>query len=146
MPTHCECESNVCWHRDQCHHVDLVATTIHGTKLCEMCAALMPKQYLREPERHTYHVVVYWVNLAYGGPEEGGWWYSEGELVRACKQFRSEEQAYAYCRALNDKLEGLNERLGNRPIDSVISDGQLEASVFADVFPKSFPETKPHYE
>jgi len=32
---------------------------------------------------HVRWVNVYNVTRAYGGPEEGGWWYDEGELVES---------------------------------------------------------------
>lgn len=96
----------------------------------------------------SYLVSVYLEDRAYGGPEEGGWWYTVGQLIRTVKIFKSEEKAYEYCRRLNQKLRsrtfGPNE--GRRDISSVLSDGEFVADVYPDFAPKHFPEQRPHYE
>lgn len=93
-----------------------------------------------------YIVAVYHVDLKYGGPEESGWWYDRGSLVRVLKVFKDDEKAYDYSRRLNSKLRGLNERLGNRPKHSVLSTGELEANVYENTAPEGFPSHRPHYE
>ena len=95
----------------------------------------------------TYLVSVYLVDRAFGGREEGGWWYDTGELARIVKTYRNEEKAYGYARRLNTKLRsrsfGPNE--GKREISSVLSDGEYQALVHEGYAPKYFPETRPHY-
>lgn len=49
-------------------------------------------------------VAVYDCGQRYGGPEEGGWWYDAGSLVRPVKLLRGEDRAYAYARRLNTRL------------------------------------------
>lgn len=99
-------------------------------------------------ERHTYIVAVYDAALGYGGPEEGGWWFDTGSLVRVCKTFSNQERAYAYSRRLNAKLNnrewGPNQ--GRYEKSSCASDGWYQAEVHEDFAPKGYPERRPHYE
>jgi len=94
----------------------------------------------------TYVVAVYDVALAYGGPEEGGWWYDVGTLVKVCRTFRSETAAIAYRDRLDRKMPGFNRRMGRRPKHSVLSSGEFEACIYQDYAPKHFPDQRPHYE
>lgn len=102
---------------------------------------------------------LYWVGLyledrAYGGPEEGGWWYECGELVTDADIYTvlglfptchtDEDAAYAASVAMNDACQELNK--DRREISSVLSDGRYSASVHEDVLPPHFPATRPHYE
>lgn len=95
-----------------------------------------------------YLVAVYDSSLAWGGPEEGGWWYDAGSLARIVRLFRNADQAYLYARRLNKKLEsrtyGPNQ--GKREKSSVISDGVYEAHVCQDHVPQFYPAERPHYE
>lgn len=95
-----------------------------------------------------YLVSVYLEDLAYGGPEEGGWYYNTGELVRTVKLFRSEERANDYCRRLNQKLRSreFGPNKDRRDISSVLSEGIYSADVHEDFAPRYYPERKPHYE
>lgn len=99
-----------------------------------------------------YSVAVYLGRSAYGGPEEGGWWYDCGEPATFdCEQanltrfFRTREEAAVYARELREsiKLQEMNE--GRRPKSSVISDGVYEVHI-QDGWPRSFPDVRPHYE
>ena len=76
-----------------------------------------------------YTVSVYQVRRSYGGPEEGGWYYDNGDLVRTVKRFRSEDDAWNYCNRLNEKLYSHNYR----------------AKVYDNVAPESFPVNRPYY-
>jgi len=109
-----------------------------------MIEALAPER----KERHTWIVAVYAAELAWGGPEEGGWWYDVGSLVRIVRTFASEERAYAYARRLNGKLQSrvICPNYGKREKSSVLSDGVYEASVYQDHAPKGYPAERPHYE
>lgn len=86
-------------------------------------------------------VSVYMVDRGYGGPEEGGWWYDRGELVRLVRIFNNEESAYAYARKLNDRLDSTLNR-GRR----VLSEGRYAAKVHEGIPPKYYPEARPYYE
>lgn len=96
----------------------------------------------------TYIVAVYDIAQRYGGPEEGGWWYIAGSLVRQVKTFRSESRAYDYCRRLNAKLHSrtFGPNQGRRELSSVLSNGECQAEVHENHAPKGYPERRPHYE
>lgn len=92
----------------------------------------------------TYFVNEYLMDQAYGGPEEGGWWYSTGEY-RATHHI-----TYLFHEAhrIRDELaQGMmvefNE--GRPEISSVLSIG-LHVVIVQTHEGKSFPEHKPHYE
>ena len=92
-----------------------------------------------------YSVHLFLVNQAYGGAEEGGWWYQVGspEDHPANKVFKTAGQADRYKRKLEDLEDELNE--GRRSIDSVLSEGCYRFLVcYGEALP--FPEFKPHYE
>jgi hypothetical protein len=103
---------------------------------------------LRNKRRQTFLVSVFLVDRAWGGPEEGGWWYDCGELVRTVKTFPSRERAYAYNRRLNHRLRSrvLGPNEGRRELSSVLSDGEYQSRVHVGTVPAYFPETRPHYE
>jgi hypothetical protein len=96
-----------------------------------------------------YSVAVYLIDCAYGGPEEGGWYYdtytrstSFGQHLRG---FPTSLEARVYAQLLNDTvLKEENE--DRRPISSVLSEGQYIAIV-CDEWPEShYPTERPHYE
>lgn len=93
-------------------------------------------------------VAVYHMEQAYGGPEEGGWWYDTGQLARIVRIFRNEDKAYEFCRRLNHKLSSrlIGPNQGRREYTSVLSDGVYRAQVWVDNPPQYFPEERPHYE
>lgn len=95
-----------------------------------------------------WQVRVYLQDLAYGGAEEGGWWYEYGEAadeVSAPRTFSERYQAFNYANALNAGiLAELNE---DRPaISSVLSRGRYTAQTHEGDAPDFYPENKPHYE
>lgn len=92
-----------------------------------------------------YIVAVYMCDRAYGGPEEGGWWYDTGELIRVINVFRNEGKAIEFCRRMNRLLrKTLNKT--RRDIGSVLSEGQYFAEIHDNCAPKYYPEVTPHYE
>ena len=92
-----------------------------------------------------YAVNLYFVDRAFGGREEGGWYYDYGqpELHPLNRVFEHREDAEDYVISLQDYEEELNENLPS--IDSVLSQGQYQFRI-DEGFPKPFPSTKPHYE
>lgn len=93
----------------------------------------------------TYLLAFYEINRAYGGPEEGGWWYDTGRLVRVFRVFKTEDKAYAAARRANRLLEHLQRH--NRPVDSIIYSGERHAAEVHENFaPASYPEARPRYE
>ena len=104
------------------------------------------------------HVNVYLVDRAYGGPEEGGWWFNYGQPADPGDldpmhakdgvtlpvsgatvdwQKRAEMLADA-CHELND---------GDRrsDISSIASEGRYEVRV-EEHAPRTWPESQPYYE
>ena len=44
------------------------------------------EKYVSTFDRIIWYVNIYETNRAYGGPEEGGWYYDTGDLLE-CKEF-----------------------------------------------------------
>ena len=83
-----------------------------------------------------YTVAVYEVRRSYGGPEEGGWYYDSGDLIRTVKRFRSEADAWECCNRLNEELQQLR--------TDWVYDNQ-RAKVYSSTAPDSFPAHRPYY-
>lgn len=87
---------------------------------------------------------------AYGGPEEGGWWYDTfeplDEYAHMTKIVITAEEAYRHRDELRQWIvsEKLNE--GRRPTSSVLSEGQYDVHVYRGRYPHYVPERRPHYE
>ena len=92
---------------------------------------------------------------AYGGPEEGGWWFDCGEPVDHPfnRGFTSRGEARAYefqlgeDGELDDALEELNE--GRAELSSVTCEGVYDFMILEaddEGKAKPFPEFRPHYE
>ena len=96
----------------------------------------------------TYIVAVYDTGLKYGGPEEGGWWYDAGRLVRMVRMFRSEQRAYDYAQKLNARLRSreFGPNKGKHEYTSVLSEGEVAAQVHENSCPEFFPDRTPRYE
>jgi len=103
---------------------------------CEAHAA----EYSASPER-TIFVNVYLIDRAYGGPEEGGWWYDCGQII-AVYPCDTKEAASK----LKDWLEkGRYSNEGRRDIGSVLSEGIFNV-VLAWEPGENYPRYRPHYE
>lgn len=95
-----------------------------------------------------YSVAIYLIDRAYGGPEEGGWWYTYGVpdegLVYHTKYFEDYKKANKYSKMLYDLIvKPLNE--GRHDIGSVLSEGMFDTMVLKGD-PRPFPDQIPHYE
>ena len=93
-----------------------------------------------------YTVAIYEIDRAYGGPEEGGWWYDTGTFERILCATNDREHARRVCKRANDLIWSLiNER--NRSISSVCyAGGSFEAGVYEGLPPRAYPERRPYYE
>lgn len=61
------------------------------------------------------HVLaIYEIDRAYGGPEEGGWWYDCGQLVRIIGTARTSTRAYQLAARANRLLDRLQRH--TRPV------------------------------
>ena len=95
-----------------------------------------------------YVVAVYEVQLNYGGPEEGGWWYQSGELSDEykCEYFDTKEEAFAHRDSLQSTLDEECEE-NKIPLHSVLSRGRYCAEIRKNHHPEPFyPEERPYYE
>ena len=94
----------------------------------------------------TRHIVAFYeIDRAFGGPEEGGWWYDCGELRRVLKVVPNADRAYVLAARANRLMDRLQRH--KRNIYSVAyAGGRYSACVFEDIAPRAFPEIRPHYE
>lgn len=99
----------------------------------------MEVKVTRERPAEWWAVAVYTSEKAYGGPEEGGWWYACGELVEhhRIRFFDNYEEAYAYSQKLWEWCTTENKDRG---------DIVLSVRGFTEQMPYTFyPKTRPHY-
>jgi hypothetical protein len=86
----------------------------------------------------------YEMDRTFGGPEEGGWWYETGSLVRLHRVLCDEAKAHARAARANRLLERV--QCHSRPLSSVAYDGgRYRAIVWDGNPPPVFPVTAPHY-
>lgn len=91
-----------------------------------------------------YVVALYEVDLAFGGPEEGGWWYQTGRLTRLLRLCPTEACAVAVAARANALLERLQRH--RRPVSSAAyGGGRYAAIVHERIAPERFPATQPRY-
>ena len=94
-----------------------------------------------------YVVAVYELDRVYGGPEEGGWWYTTGDLVRIHSVEKSEERAWQKAARLNRSLAFKEKLSDRRPLSSIAyNGGSLGAGVYENTAPEHFPEYPPFYQ
>lgn len=94
-----------------------------------------------------WSVTVYLVDRAYGGPEEGGWWYTTGDPVKddpRNRTFLFRWQAQRYLPVLRAELDDENQQ-ERRNMYSVLSEGEYHAQIHQGRA-ESFPQERPHYE
>jgi hypothetical protein len=92
------------------------------------------------------YVNAYETDQAFGGPEEGGWWYEYGiPTGEPAATFFNEENAYAFCRRMNDLAHAINEAAGPYgDFNSVLCEGALAYRV--EQHPaEPYPQERPYY-
>lgn len=98
----------------------------------------------------SYFIHKHEVGLAYGGPEEGGWWYDSGMPVEdwAPMKVNDEDRAYEICRELNESEHVRAEREEQYDYTSVLSyrSNHYAYSVHETSIMTPYPQTRPHYE
>lgn len=93
----------------------------------------------------AYLLSFYEIDRAYGGPEEGGWWYDCGTHVRTFAVYHDKQKAYEMAYKANRILSRLQKN--KRPVGSVIyGGGRHSVIVHKNRAPEFFPEKRPHYE
>ena len=92
----------------------------------------------------SYVVSFYEMDRQYGGPEEGGWWFNTGQLVRTFKVAKTEKEAITVCRRANSLL--MRFRRGQPNIYSMAyGGGERHAMIHENAAPASFPAERPCY-
>lgn len=92
-----------------------------------------------EPVHTPYYVNVYELDQGYGGPEEGGWWFSVGIPVEeACEVYETAEAAEIARKALEEKYPRTDKQY------SVLGGADYAVQI-EDHPPRAWPETRPHY-
>ena len=101
-----------------------------------------------------FWVGVYLEDRAFGGREEGGWWYDYGILQTArwvyeeCGVFPSCHSTRAAALVARAQFQtGLDKLNSERRSDigSVLSEGRFAAVIHENELPKNYPESKPRY-
>jgi hypothetical protein len=87
-------------------------------------------------DTQQWFVAVYEITQCYGGPEEGGWWYHSGELIR--------QTAVPNCDEAKRVRDELRVRYPERPRYPERQEYEVVTGIAPHV--ESFPETRPHYE
>jgi len=92
-------------------------------------------------------VAIFLIDKAYGGAEEGGWYFTTGSRCDEYPPliFNNETDARAARRIAQDLLDA-DQNVGRRCIDSVLSEGKYDARVYGGYPPSDFPARRPHYE
>ena len=73
----------------------------------------MPTTCLIMPGRSRYIIAFYEIDRAFGGPEEGGWWFDTGKLRRPLKVVRSEAEAISIVSRANPLMARLQRHKRN---------------------------------
>ena len=100
--------------------------------------------------QNFYTVAIYMEDRAFGGHEEGGWYFDTAELcmepeaAQYLRGFDDEGEAYTYATDLHNILTKWNE--GRPETSSVLSEGRYAAIVNEGMPKPYYPETRPHYE
>ena len=110
---------------------------IQGTFYCDEC----DEEFSGRVEM-TLFVNVYLVGRAYGGPEEGGWWYDYGYPVASVPA-----DTWADAEDLKQRFER-SERYSNEGRRSrySVSGGEEYQVCIEDDFAESFPQRTPRFE
>lgn len=85
------------------------------------------------------YVNVYLLDRAYGGPEEGGWYYTYGTKIKSIPTLKPRKLYKKVLRWCEQQNEGTPE------IYSVLSQGRYDVYI-EDGPAQSWPESKPYYE
>jgi hypothetical protein len=101
------------------------------------------RQNKKKASHGPLYVNVYIYDKAYGGPEEGGWWFNTFEPVSSVRVYGKRKIETELLKAENFCNTENEER--NSDVESVCSDGKY---IVCTEFHKAkfYPRTKPHYE
>lgn len=96
----------------------------------------------------VFEIAIYERDRAYGGSEEGGWWYDTGERMRVLKRkFTDEEHARAACRRVNGWLACMRPSWVRSSGSMAYDGGEYGARVYpVGESPEHYPQSRPYYE
>lgn len=118
--------------------------------------AVLDAQEPVEAEAQVFIVAKYTLSRRYGGPEEGGWWYTEQDFDKVVTAHTYEFQANKACLNLN---QAVDQDPDGGSVYTVVaiprwdddpdgtrchSDGEATPKLRTDV-PLHLPEHRPHY-
>lgn len=92
----------------------------------------------------TYYANLYLTNRAYGGPEEGGWWYGTGEPVKS-NRFATRSAAELALPALEGEAAARNVEEKRRRPSSMACDGWYDIRLESGPA-RAYPERRPQYD
>ena len=111
------------------------------------------KNLVASSSSEVWVVGIYDMDKAYGGDEEGGWWYEYGTLLKAIrKTFVDMHSAYAYVSRIQKKLNvRYNDRGPLSDMGSILCDGIVTAklqssNVHKEDLLSDYPEDRPYYQ
>lgn len=110
--------------------------------MAEVYGAFRPVTATREREAQWWTVAVYTINAVYGGPEEGGWYYSAGQLTEhgRVRFFDDYSAAKNYCDELWNWVKGQNDG------DLQFWDWKLTVRCTSESMPDThYPLKRPYY-
>ena len=110
------------------------ARSVFSVLTCPECA--------RELEVPRYYVSVHLVDRAFGGPEEGGWWYDYGVVQHWIVVSTLEDAITIALRWVEHDYSNEGRR---RDIGSVLSEGVYQVSIGLSR-PLDWPRQRPRYE
>ena len=89
-----------------------------------------------------WYVNTYECGRAYGGPEEGGWWYAYGTPTEKSIVCATEEEAW---QKWEERVNAWAEyNAGHEPIENLNGDGVIRVFVETHRATK-FPKSRPYY-
>ena len=117
---------------------------------CDICEAAIDrlesvyKGFEIEPvEVGKFYLNEYLANRAYGGPEEGGWWYNTGVFVECKGIAESRDDAVKFLEELQPYIDRRRET--QDPVGSVACDGYTVV-VIERAWGADYPKQRPYFE
>lgn len=100
--------------------------------------------------RGKYAIAIYERDQAYGGPEEGGWWYDCGNLERIVAVTRNPDKAERMARRMNQRFNHLDRKRHVSVSSTAYSGGSYTVHIHEidhrHTVPTHYPAQTPHYE
>jgi hypothetical protein len=114
-------------------------------------AKMRTRRHRAALRKGRWYASTYEVTQEYGGPEEGGWWYSRGFPTGVYHQFRTREEANNYAMKLEmgrkERAHQLQQKLKASGDRGWSRAGEDDIKILVQQHPpRRFPESRPHYE